>query len=45
MSAEEQPEQEYFLELGDIIRLGAPDNDNLDQITFYIDYLDENRAT
>ena len=26
MSAEEQPEQEYFLELGDIIRLGAPDN-------------------
>ena len=45
MSAEEQPEQEYFLELGDIIRLGAPDNSNLDQITFYIDYLDENRAT
>ena len=45
MSAEEQQEQEYFLELGDIIRLGAPDNDNIDQITFYIDYLDENRAT
>ena len=46
MSAEEQQqEQEYFLELGDIIRFGAPDNDNLDQITFYIDYLDENRAT
>jgi len=38
-------EQEYFLELGDIIKLGAPDNDGIDQITFYIDYLDENRAT
>ena len=47
MSAEEQQqqEQEYFLELGDIIKLGAPDNSTLDQITFYIDYLDENRAT
>ena len=44
MSTEEQ-QQEYFLELGDIIKLGAPDNSNLDQITFYIDYLDENRAT
>ena len=31
---QEQQEQEYFLELGDIIRLGAPDNDNIDQITF-----------
>jgi len=48
MSAEEheQPqEQEYFLELGDIIRLGAPSNDKLDQITLFVDYLDENRAT
>jgi len=48
MSEEEQQQeqnQEYLLELGDIIRLGAPDNNNLDQITLYIDYLDENRAT
>jgi hypothetical protein len=44
MSAEEQ-EEEYFLELGDIIKLGAPANNNLNEITFYIDYLDENRAT
>ena len=44
MSAEEQPE-EFYLELGDIIKINAPDNSDIDGKTFYIDYLDENRAT
>jgi len=44
MSAEEQPD-EFYLELGDIIKINAPDNSDLDGKTFYIDYLDENRAT
>lgn len=44
MSTEEQQE-EFYLELGDIIKINAPDNSDLDSKTFYIDYLDENRAT
>ena len=44
MSTEEQPE-EFYLELGDIIKINAPDNSDIDGKTFYIDYLDENRAT
>jgi hypothetical protein len=38
-------EQEFFFELGDIIKIIAPSNSDIDKITFYIDYLDENRAT
>ena len=44
MSTEEQQE-DFYLELGDIIKINAPDNSDLDDKTFYIDYLDENRAT
>jgi len=44
MSSEEQA-QEFFFELGDIIKITAPANSDIDNITFYIDYLDENRAT
>ncbi len=44
MSTEEQQE-DFYLELGDIIKINAPDNSDLDNKTFYIDYLDENRAT
>ncbi len=41
MSTEEQQE-DFYLELGDIIKINAPDNSDLDNKTFYIDYLDEN---
>ena len=44
MSTEEQQE-EFYLELGDIIKINSPDNSDLDGKTFYIDYLDKNRAT
>ncbi len=44
MSTEEQQE-EFYLELGDIIKMNAPENSDLDGKTFYIDYLDKNRAT
>ena len=36
------PEQKsLFLELGDIIRIKAPTNEDMNEHTFYIDYLDE----
>ena len=41
----EKEQQDFFLELGDIIKINAPDNKDIDQITFFIDYLDENRTT
>ena len=33
---------DLFLELGDIIQINAPSNDNLNHKKFYIDYLDDN---
>lgn len=44
MSKEEEPSQEFYLELGDIIKINANDNKNIDQQIFFIDYLDENLA-
>lgn len=35
--------QQLFLELGDIIRINAPDNSNIDNHVFLIDYLDDNQ--
>ena len=40
------PKQEsLFLELGDIIRIKAPTNENINEHTFFIDYLDEEGNT
>ena len=44
MSHEKQP-KELFLELGDIIKFNSPLNKEMDKTLFFIDYLDENRAT
>lgn len=44
MSREKQP-KELFLELGDIIKINSPLNKEMDKTIFFIDYLDENRAT
>ena len=40
------PKQEsLFLELGDIIRIKAQTNENINEHTFFIDYLDEEGNT
>ena len=44
MSNEKQT-TELFLELGDIIKINSPLNKDMDKTIFFIDYLDENRAT
>ena len=44
MSKEEESSQEFYLELGDIIKINAPENKIIDQSVFFIDYLDENIA-
>jgi len=38
-------EESLFLELGDIIRIKAPTNEDLNDHVFYIDYLDEEGDT
>jgi len=44
MSDEEQTE-EFFFELGDIIKINAPENKDMDQSEYIINYLDENRMS
>ena len=45
MSTVDESVDEIFLELGDIIKINSEANKELDNNTFYIDYLDENRAS
>ena len=45
MSTVDESVDEIFLELGDIIKINSEANKELDKNTFYIDYLDENRAS
>ena len=44
MSDEEQTE-EFFFELGDIIKINSPENKDMDQSEYIINYLDENRMS
>jgi hypothetical protein len=37
------PEEQFFLELGDIIRINAPTNEDINEHVFYIDYIDKNQ--
>lgn len=37
------PEEQFFLELGDIIRIIAPTNEDINEHVFYIDYIDKNQ--